>query len=166
MCPRRCLSLTRLIMMFHVGVLSALNYACPCVLCQMPKPSCIDVKHSKINNLIKAAYHFLLCKILDLAMTMGPKFQAGSPLAEASENRELGPVPASTVEWKVDCFSAETSCNSRGSELLWGCCPLSDAVCCPDRRTCCPSGTGCSSGGWCSNNRTVALNNNVRFGQG
>ena len=65
-------------------------------------------------------------------------------------------VPASTVEWKADCYSGETPCPSKGSDLLWGCCKFYNAVCCPDRRTCCPYGTDCSNG-WCLGNRSVMV---------
>ncbi|XP_023714516.1 progranulin-like isoform X1 [Cryptotermes secundus] len=35
------------------------------------------------------------------------------------------------------------------SQNVYGSCPLPDAVCCQDHRTCCPSQYACTPGGWC-----------------
>jgi len=52
---------------------------------------------------------------------------------------------------------SQTLCNSGGSELVYGCCPLAKAVCCPDHYTCCPSGMECATKGMCAGNRSVMV---------
>ena len=52
---------------------------------------------------------------------------------------------------------SQTLCNSGGSELVYGCCPLAKAVCCPDHTTCCPSGMECATKGMCASNRSVMV---------
>ncbi|XP_040075302.1 multiple epidermal growth factor-like domains protein 6 isoform X2 [Ixodes scapularis] len=39
------------------------------------------------------------------------------------------------------CLDQQTCCQSKNG--TYGCCPLPEAVCCPDHETCCPKGTVC-----------------------
>ncbi|XP_028930904.1 progranulin isoform X2 [Ornithorhynchus anatinus] len=45
------------------------------------------------------------------------------------------------------CPSGHTCC--RLVSGVWGCCPIPEAVCCPDQVHCCPSGFSCSGQGQC-----------------
>uniref|UniRef100_A0A8C0BN27 Granulin precursor n=1 Tax=Buteo japonicus TaxID=224669 RepID=A0A8C0BN27_9AVES len=67
-------------------------------------------------------------------------------------------TPALTREKDVQC-DEETSCPDgntccRLSSGAWGCCPLEEAVCCPDHVHCCPQGYTCDpEGGSCLQER-------------
>ncbi|XP_005369164.2 granulins [Microtus ochrogaster] len=43
---------------------------------------------------------------------------------------------------------ANNTCCSLGSGS-WACCPVPQAVCCPDHKTCCPQGFSCTAKGYC-----------------
>ena len=47
----------------------------------------------------------------------------------------------------VVCPDGNTCCRLESYD--WGCCPLPNAVCCPDRVHCCPNGYTCTSSGEC-----------------
>ncbi|XP_051995507.1 granulin a isoform X3 [Xyrauchen texanus] len=46
------------------------------------------------------------------------------------------------------CLDGETCCPT--SETSWGCCPSPKAVCCDDKKHCCPAGYKCGEGGVCT----------------
>ncbi|XP_068118179.1 progranulin-like [Hyperolius riggenbachi] len=46
-----------------------------------------------------------------------------------------------------ECPGTDTCCRLASGE--WGCCPIPNAVCCPDKEHCCPSGTTCTGSGSC-----------------
>ncbi|KAM5134808.1 progranulin [Mantella aurantiaca] len=73
-----------------------------------------------------------------------------------SETPMFTKIPALREEDTVRC-DATTSCPGlttccRLSSGEWGCCPYEQAVCCPDKIHCCPSGYTCS-GGSCERNQ-------------
>ena len=47
------------------------------------------------------------------------------------------------------CPDANTCCRMRSGDF--GCCPLPEAVCCPDSRSCCPNGYRCDDIDGCVN---------------
>nr|XP_056720684.1 progranulin [Euleptes europaea] len=49
----------------------------------------------------------------------------------------------------TSCPDGQTCC--RLPTGAWGCCPLPQAVCCPDHLHCCPAGFRCVPGGTCAN---------------
>ncbi|XP_048373527.1 progranulin [Sphaerodactylus townsendi] len=49
---------------------------------------------------------------------------------------------------QVSCPDGHTCC--RLASGAWGCCPLPQAVCCPDHLHCCPTGFRCGQGGTCT----------------
>ena len=85
------------------------------------------------------------------------------------EQQELVPsypkkmVPATNVPENplpfMNCEYRQTLCNSGGSDLIFGCCPFFRAVCCPDRRTCCPGGMECATttAPMCAGRRSVMV---------
>ncbi|XP_063045284.1 granulin a [Engraulis encrasicolus] len=46
----------------------------------------------------------------------------------------------------TSCQEGETCCRA---EEGWGCCPAPNAICCVDKKHCCPAGYTCSTGGVC-----------------
>ena len=63
---------------------------------------------------------------------------------EPSLQRKMVPatnVPLNPIPF-MNCDILQTRCNSGGTDLI-GCCPFAGAVCCSDRRTCCPGGMEC-----------------------
>ncbi|XP_014817805.1 PREDICTED: granulins, partial [Calidris pugnax] len=81
--------------------------------------------------------------------------EGGSCLQEGGQRRPwLEKTPALARGGDVRC-DEETSCPDgntccRLSSGAWGCCPLEDAVCCPDHVHCCPQGYTCDpEGGSC-----------------
>ncbi|MEE6528530.1 hypothetical protein FKM82_030949, partial [Ascaphus truei] len=47
----------------------------------------------------------------------------------------------------ASCAEGNTCCRLASGE--WGCCPIVQAVCCPDHLHCCPSGFSCDGQGSC-----------------
>jgi len=68
-------------------------------------------------------------------------------------------VPENPLPSYLNCPApTQTLCNSMGSTFLFGCCPLTNAVCCPDHATCCPSGMECAKeGAMCAGNRSFMV---------
>ncbi|XP_066220062.1 progranulin [Saccopteryx leptura] len=61
-------------------------------------------------------------------------------------------VPCDNV---TSCPSSSTCCRLTSGE--WGCCPVPEAVCCPDHLYCCPQGYTCLTEGQCQKgNKMVA----------
>ncbi|KFM13325.1 Granulins, partial [Aptenodytes forsteri] len=74
----------------------------------------------------------------------------GRPLSRPGEGTPALTVPLSPAR-DVKC-DEETSCPDgstccRLSSGAWGCCPLEEAVCCPDHVHCCPQGYTCDPEG-------------------
>ncbi|XP_061701278.1 granulin a [Syngnathoides biaculeatus] len=46
-----------------------------------------------------------------------------------------------------ECKDGETCCKISSTD--WGCCPFTDAVCCPDMKHCCMAGYTCTGSGQC-----------------
>lgn len=86
----------------------------------------------------------------------GDCIQTRIPLSSISENkipwskkvnavRSFGQNSTSSITCpgnQYQCSAFETCCKLPSDE--WGCCPLSNAVCCTDNLHCCPEGTRCS----------------------
>ena len=72
-------------------------------------------------------------------------------------------VPENPLPSYLNCPApTQTLCNSMGSSFLFGCCPLTNAVCCPDLATCCPSGMECAKeGAMCAGNRSFMVRRSV-----
>ncbi|XP_071102589.1 uncharacterized protein [Haliotis cracherodii] len=55
-----------------------------------------------------------------------------------------------------ECVNGDTCCMMANHQ--WGCCPMPQAVCCPDKVHCCPSGTTCDmSAGKCNRQDGVSV---------
>ncbi|XP_056608956.1 granulin a isoform X1 [Triplophysa dalaica] len=58
------------------------------------------------------------------------------------------PAPSAgsvSCDEKFSCSTGSTCCRMFTGE--WGCCPITEAVCCPDHEHCCPKGYTCDLGG-------------------
>lgn len=51
------------------------------------------------------------------------------------------------------CPTNNTCCKLNSGD--WGCCPIPEAVCCPDNRHCCPQGFTCLAQGYCQKGDTM-----------
>ncbi|XP_051243041.1 granulin a isoform X8 [Dicentrarchus labrax] len=58
---------------------------------------------------------------------------------------------------KTSCEDGETCCKM--SATTWGCCPMSNAVCCSDMLHCCPTGYTCTEGGDCTKDTRLRWDN-------
>lgn len=98
------------------------------------------------------------------------KFQTDSLHEKASQKQQkLVPspqkkmVPATHVPENplpfMNCEYQQTLCNSGGSDIIWGCCPFANAVCCSDYSTCCPNGMECATTttAMCASNSSVMV---------
>jgi len=83
--------------------------------------------------IMPTAMDFLLEKASKKQQRLEPSLQRKMVPAT---NVPLNPIPF------MNCDILQTRCNSGGTDLM-GCCPFAGAVCCSDRRTCCPSGMEC-----------------------
>ncbi|XP_051572907.1 granulin a isoform X11 [Myxocyprinus asiaticus] len=75
-----------------------------------------------------------------------------------------GPKPQPPISKKdiqcggsYSCLDGETCCPT--SETSWGCCPSAKAVCCDDKKHCCPAGYKCGEGGVCTQATGFSWNN-------
>ncbi|XP_073713418.1 granulin a isoform X7 [Misgurnus anguillicaudatus] len=84
------------------------------------------------------------CVKKDAVIPWYKKIPAKSTPAPSSD---LGDVKCDD---QTSCETGSTCC--RLSTGDWGCCPLPEAVCCPDHEHCCPKGYTCDAGGSCMQN--------------
>jgi hypothetical protein len=68
----------------------------------------------------------------------------------------------STVNVQCDsnhsCPDNKTCCRlSAGNGTSWGCCPMPNAVCCPDHKHCCPNDYACNDDGTCTDLAIVSM---------
>ncbi|XP_042292505.1 progranulin-like isoform X2 [Thunnus maccoyii] len=70
-----------------------------------------------------------------------------SPLQELKNNLDQKKSSVVNCDNNHNCRGGETCCRSIYG--TWFCCPYSSAMCCADRRNCCPYGTFCARDGKC-----------------
>ncbi|XP_028823013.1 granulin b [Denticeps clupeoides] len=65
-----------------------------------------------------------------------------TPWVEKAPTFPLTANPFTKCDDSASCPGTYTCCKTASGK--WGCCPLSEAVCCDDHRHCCPHGTACN----------------------
>ena len=108
MCSRIYSSLTRLIMILHVRVLSALNHACPSVRCPIPKASCIRTCVTQRNKSRYSDLFTLHNFWLKLLFLLHPKNQfCTTPMLHSPRRSRSKLLLCSTPEMK--CYVLKNS---------------------------------------------------------
>ncbi|XP_060085817.1 fibrillin-1-like [Ylistrum balloti] len=77
---------------------------------------------------------------------------------EKTESRPVGSSAVDVIcpDGHSECKSGSTCCLIEGNK--YGCCPVPNAVCCADKKHCCPSGYTCETGsGKCTRNNAISI---------
>ncbi|XP_067650536.1 zonadhesin-like isoform X2 [Haliotis asinina] len=113
--------------------------------CPHPKAVCC-------SDGIHCCPEYMICNLTSQTCD-GENGHISLPLYRNTPSRPL-PKPSSIqCGGGFECPDGNTCCRMVTGQ--WGCCPMPQAVCCPDRIHCCPQGSTCSAGSCISDSITV-----------
>jgi hypothetical protein len=93
---------------------------------------------------------------------IGTNNQTVSTLKKLAVTKRAAISTISTVNnVQCDCYNScpnnSTCCESSAGNGTWSCCPMPNAVCCPDHKHCCPNDYACNDDGTCTDLAIISM---------
>ncbi|XP_029945401.1 granulin a isoform X2 [Salarias fasciatus] len=108
--------------------------------CPLAKAVCCDDHENCCPEGTTCNLTTLTCEGRSGSTPMKQKIPALTTRTPAEDEDDEGAAPRA----QCTCPASATCCFMKASQS-WGCCPLPNAVCCPDQEHCCPHGYTCST---------------------